>query len=300
MGRLATICIPIYNREVITLVEALVYEIKRADLPVNIQLIDDASTNHCGESNALLSSHYVQYTRLTRNVGRAKIRNLFLTLTDTPLLIFIDCDSEIHSKDYIQTYLHHFRDPQNQVIYGGRIYPDTCKRSERLEWLYGNKRIAANAEKRSREGNRAFLTNNFALRREILETHPFDESIPCYGYEDVRFQFTLSQAGIQVLHIDNVVCDSGFDSNRTVLMKMEMATRSLKYIFDKDPRNPLRKEMKLMRYYDKLNRVCPLFITQSISIILIPFIRTFAHSFPSLFWLDTYKLILLYRYKVSC
>lgn len=47
--------------------------------------------------NRTLESKQVKYIELKKNIGRAKIRNLFIEYTTNPYLLFLDCDTKIIS-----------------------------------------------------------------------------------------------------------------------------------------------------------------------------------------------------------
>ncbi|QZT36494.1 glycosyltransferase [Halosquirtibacter xylanolyticus] len=294
-----SVCIPIYNRNISLLVTALVFEIERYQLPVNVILLDDASQEKFSLANRQLEGKHVTYELLPENIGRARIRNLFLQKTQAPLLVFIDCDSIIMKKDYIRTYLGAFDDPTCKIIYGGRRYPSSFSCNKRLEGLYGNYRVANPAVERKVIGNRAFLTNNFAIRRTVLETHPFDNSLCRYGYEDMLFQNELTQSNIEVIHIDNPVLNSELDLNKDAIRKMELATQTLKEILVTPKNQSLREEMKLMNYYDRLNQNRFTSIIGPILICLAPVLRCILIVYPTLFFMDIYKLALLFRYKIE-
>jgi len=77
-----SVCIPIYNSDVRTLVQTLCAQIDAlATSQVDIVLIDDASDLPFKQCNHFTAS-YVRTIDLTENVGRSKIRNAFLNHTD--------------------------------------------------------------------------------------------------------------------------------------------------------------------------------------------------------------------------
>ena len=70
-----SICIPTYNYNVTDLVEELLAQ--SSSLDCEIIVIDDASSPSFVKENSSLSDR-VNFVCLEQNVGRAKIRNLFL------------------------------------------------------------------------------------------------------------------------------------------------------------------------------------------------------------------------------
>ncbi len=58
---------------------------------------------------------------LPKNVGRARIRNLFLKYAKGQYLLFLDSDGEIISNQFIQNYQKFITENKDaKVVYGGR------------------------------------------------------------------------------------------------------------------------------------------------------------------------------------
>ena len=127
-----SICIPIYNFNVATLVTELSSQAKLLTVPSEIILIDDFSNESFRKINetACLKETYV---KLDQNIGRAAIRNLFLKHTTFPSLIFLDCDSIITNKDFLSSYLNTAIKFPNHLICGGREYPHQAPHNDVLE-----------------------------------------------------------------------------------------------------------------------------------------------------------------------
>ncbi|MEN8805746.1 MAG: glycosyltransferase, partial [Wenyingzhuangia sp.] len=70
-----SICIPIYNQEISNLINELTNQIRSLSLNIEIIVIDDGSED-VFENQNLLKDH--TYIALQENVGRSKIRNLFV------------------------------------------------------------------------------------------------------------------------------------------------------------------------------------------------------------------------------
>ena len=86
-----SICIPIYNFDCTPLIQALEEQILQCGSAIKIIAIDDGSDKAFEEINKkILLKH--NYIVLPKNIGRAKIRNLFLKHTDDKYLLYLDCD----------------------------------------------------------------------------------------------------------------------------------------------------------------------------------------------------------------
>lgn len=246
------ICIPVYNFDINPLISALEKEISSFQLPCEIIVIDDCSTAAFRSLNSPIIQH-VKYVELSKNVGRAKIRNLFLEHTHQERLLFLDGDSLIISPTFLRTYL----DALNlnyPVICGGRVYPTERPSSQQLlRWKYGIRRESKSAVERSNHPNGSFMTNNFLISRDLLERIRFDERLTEYGHEDTLFGIELMRAGITIKHIENPILNGDIETNELFLSKTERAVENLvllihNYEFPKE----LEREIQLLRTAKKL------------------------------------------------
>ena len=115
-----SICIPIYNFNVVDLINAIINQGEGIKKPFEIICIDDCSNKETLKLNAKISTYKkVNYLILKKNIGRSKIRNLFLDNASYENLLFIDCDCSIQSENFLEKY---FEQINNAVVYGGRIH----------------------------------------------------------------------------------------------------------------------------------------------------------------------------------
>jgi Glycosyltransferases, probably involved in cell wall biogenesis len=222
-----SICIPVYNYDVTSLVKGLHSQCISANINFEIILIDDLSENEFKEINSKLSliSNYIQ---LDKNVGRSRIRNLFLQYAKYEYLLFLDCDSVINNDQFIKNYLESF-DNASEVIVGGRIYPVIHPdKNYLLRWKYCTIREQTD----NPSSNKAFMSNNFLIKKELFEKIKFDERIKMYGHEDTLFGYDLKKAGIRIKYINNPVLNGELESNKEFLKKTEQSIENLKYILD--------------------------------------------------------------------
>jgi len=248
-----TICIPIYNFNVSPLIRELSRQAKSVAVPYQIVIIDDYSFEEFKKNNKAVCEKET-YIQLDKNIGRAKIRNLFLTYSTFDNLLFLDCDSLIISDNFISTYIDIIKQESYQVVCGGRVYaknkPD---RNKMLRWKYGIEKESQPANIRNRFSNKSLMTNNFMIRKKILEQIHFDERITGYGHEDTLFGYQLKKAGITVKHINNSVLNGDIEDNKEYLIKTENAVKNLIPILsyvnnDTDFIN----DVTLLRFYNKV------------------------------------------------
>lgn len=218
-----SVCIPIFQVEVKKLVSELNSQIQMQNLDVEIILIDDASDDAIREKNSNLKVD--KYIQLNQNIGRSKIRNLFLKYAKGDYLLFLDCDVLIEN-NFLQYYLNFLIEkPESKVVYGGFILNDSSEKS--LRNMYSVNNEIQSVQQRQTEEYRFFKTVNFLISKETFSKILFDESIKNYGYEDFVFAIELKKEGVKVDHIHNPVLHADTDSNEIFIAKTETAIRTL-------------------------------------------------------------------------
>lgn len=194
-------------------------------IDMEVVVAEDGTT----DAVALASNKWIarmprcRYLPLRDNHGRAGIRNLLAREAKGERLLFLDDDVMPVSPDFLTAYLRSV----SPVVCGGVVaakapHPDNMR--WRWEKAWGDKHDAAC---RNRNPYANFTTANFMVRRDVMLTHPFDESIRQYGYEDVLFGISLREDGVEVRHIDAPVHHNGIDSNIDFLRKSEQALATL-------------------------------------------------------------------------
>ncbi len=250
-----SICIPIYNYYAYPLVRRLRTQIGQLNADdFEIVCIDDHSSGYYVTQNKGIAD-IATFLRLGQNIGRARIRNLFLKYTKGEYLLFLDNDSVV-PENFLKVYLRQVaKNPS--VVVGGRVYDERGNDSEhKLRYLYGTKVESQPFEVRRAHPYRSFMTNNFLIRRDILEKVHFDENIVKYGHEDTLFGYRLEQAKIPITHIDNAVVNGQVETNVEYLHKTVEAVENLAEIYDRmweDQR--FCQSVRLLRVYGTLRRM---------------------------------------------
>ena len=237
------------------MVRRLARQIASADADsYEIVCIDDHSSGYYISQNKGIAE-LATYVGLETNVGRAKIRNLFLQHANGEYLLFLDCDSLV-PENFVQEYAKTLaRKPA--VVVGGRVYDDTFNdREHRLRYLYGTKIESRPLAERIRNPYRSFMTNNFMVRREVLDKIRFDENLTKYGHEDTLFGYRLEQNKIPILHIDNPVINGDVEENAEFLHKSVEAVENLAKLYDdmwEDQR--FCHSVRLLNTYNRVRRM---------------------------------------------
>ena len=273
-----SVLIPIYNVTVQPLVHALHQQQSELETKIEIICIDDGSTADVKEVNRDLNT-YCDYSELPQNVGRAKIRNLLAAKASYEYLLYLDCDAEIISDNFLKNYLRNL--PTSGVMVGGRVYgdrPDDI--SLQLHWKFGRKREAAKASE--------FQSNNFLIPKSILLDHPFDEQIITYGHEDTLLGYQILRDGVEIHYIYNPVMHADLIPAPEFLEKQDQAVENLIQLQRRYP----DIQTRLTRTVQKLERLGVDSMVQFILKLMIPTIRARLSrgKTTSLGLLDLYKI----------
>ena len=248
-----SICIPTYNSDITLLYKSLFDQLKELKSSIEIIIIDDASSDSFKNTNRNNCTN-ATYIELSKNIGRAKIRNLFLEHAKYNNLLFLDCDSKIINKDYLANYIEAISNSNNHVFFGGSIYPtNKPAKHNLLRWEYGSKKESKTYDQRILIGNQSFMTNNFLISKTIFEKIKFDEDLAKYGYEDTLFGFNLTSNGIAINQLDNPVLNNEYDTNTEYLEKISESIDNLEAILNKiENKKEFINSVKILRTYQSL------------------------------------------------
>ena len=176
-----------------------------------------------------------QYIVKPTNTGSAATRNFLAERSHNPWLLFIDCDVEISNPSFLRTYILYI-DNDYDVINGGIAVADIPQMGSNLRYIYEKAAEADHtAAKRQKQRYQEFRSTNFIIRRDVFLQNPFDERFTKSGYEDVLFGKHLKHSNAAILHIDNPVTMTEFETNPDYVLKTERNLRTL-YQFRSDLR----------------------------------------------------------------
>ena len=288
-----SVCIPVYNARIDTLIKALHYQKLKLKYQVEIVVIDDASAEQYRINNRLLSKYIDKYIELDKNIGRSKIRNLFIQYASNQYLLFIDSDSVIDNSDFLKKYINVLKENRNKVIVGGSSYSDEKPdKNKMLRWEYGKKTESQPAKRRNKEPYRSFKTNNVIIPANILNQIPFEEKLTGYGHEDTLMGYRLKKVGVGIIHIDNYVINKELDTNEEFLNKSKEAVKSLFQALEITGGDPeFIKDVKLLRWVSELHKTKLSVIVLLMLKVADLFIEFFLkNGMPSVFLLNLVKL----------
>ncbi|WP_347217022.1 glycosyltransferase [Chryseobacterium sp.] len=288
-----SICIPVYNFDVRKLVFDLKKEIDSQGIEAEIILIDDASDTAFKLTNGELRSQVKKLVFLEENIGRSRIRNLFLQYSSGEYLLFLDCDVKIAGENFLQNYLSEInRNPDIELLYGSFAidpqYASTLRNiySVEREIFFGSRS----------DDFSLFKTVNFVISKKVFERFPFNETMTKYGYEDFVFAKLLERNEIKFLAMNNPVIHVDDTNNDIFLSKAEIGMGSL-FRLSKDPQNStFIKDIKVYKAALILKRFGFISLFLSIYKVFEKKIRTnLLSKDPSIRYFDFYKLAVLVR-----
>lgn len=288
-----SICIPVYNFDVRELVFDLKKEIDNQKIDAEIILIDDASDVAFKSINEELNSHVEKQIFLEKNIGRSRIRNLFLQYSSGEYLLFLDCDVKIAGKTFLWNYISEInKHPDLELIYGSFTIDPQYALTLRNRY---------SVEREIFSGSRSydfslFKTVNFIISKKTLEKFPFDEALTEYGYEDFVFAKLLEQNKTKFLAMTNPVIHVDDTNNAIFLGKAETGMESL-FRLSKNPQNSkLIKDIKVYKAAIMLKRLgcIPLFLSAYKAFEKKVRANLLSEN-PSIRYFDFYKLAVLVR-----
>ena len=232
-----SILIPIYNSVCVKQVKELSAQAQQLNVDYEIIVADDDSPlkDVVRDNEAINDMPNCQYIVKPTNTGSAATRNFLAERSHNPWLLFIDCDVEISNPSFLRTYILYI-DNDYDVINGGIAVADIPQMGSNLRYIYEKAAEADHtAAKRQKQRYQEFRSTNFMIRRDVFLQNPFDERFTKSGYEDVLFGKHLKHSNAAILHIDNPVTMTEFETNPDYVLKTERNLRTL-YQFRSDLR----------------------------------------------------------------
>jgi glycosyltransferase involved in cell wall biosynthesis len=228
-----SILIPVYNWDIIALLEKLIEEIDNSiEDEIQLLVIDDCSTdNVLSSANYSFACNnqrpYFEYLSLEQNAGRSAVRNLLASKARGEYLLFMDCDVLPDSPRFIQNYLNSIKQKYYDVVCGGRSYIARVLKEKEYDFhvYFGNKKEVKPAVIRNKEPWRFILTSNVMVSREAFNSTPFNERFIGYGYEDVEWGIRLSR-NYRILHIENSASHIGLQTKSKMYEKMRESVQN--------------------------------------------------------------------------
>ncbi len=247
-----SVCIPVYNTDVSQLVKVLHSQIVELNEQVDLICIDDASSNKKlrYSNKELISKLGYKFVQLQKNIGRSKIRNLFLKHSSAKYFLFLDDDAIPVHQNFLKNYLESIRKNPN-CVYGSINVNDSPKPT--LREIYRKNVEVKSLQERLNEPYVNFKSNNFLIKRAVFEKQKFNEKMKGYGHEDTLFAHKLMQRRLGVMHIDNPVYHADKDGDKKFLANTKNGLQNLAGLYFKKG-DSFKKFVKILNVYDSLSK----------------------------------------------
>lgn len=285
-----SILIPVYNYDITRLAAELHRQAKEQYVDFEIIAMEDGSTHYVEKNKAINELEFCRQIVLNENTGRSAVRNKLADEAKYGHLLFMDCDAEVCSEQYVAKYLAFCK--EECVVIGGTAYnPFETNPAYSLRLAYGRKREARTAMERDKNN---FATFNFLISKSVFNRVRFDESIRGYGHEDMLFGYWLHQLGYGFIQIENPLIHKGLDDNETFIRKTEEGTRNLFLLYQTGRYPFLSGESKLLGAYIRIYKsgLTRLF-TLKFDLTKHLLRRLLSRKSPSLLLYDLYKILFL-------
>jgi hypothetical protein len=143
------------------------------------------------------------------------------------LFLFVDADTFPKDKKFVANYIKASRD--HFAVSGGLLYRKsngTTKVSP-LRYVYGSRVEAHSARWRNARRSKIVYGGNFLVTRYIFEKVSLDGVSSSYGYEELLISKAISEAGVQLCHIDNPVYHDDDQTSEQFLSRTRCAVENL-------------------------------------------------------------------------
>lgn len=283
-----SILIPTYNYPIGTLVASLHKQLQSLQLPYEILVADDASTNKeiVEENREIRRFAHCKYLEQTENQGRTATRNFLAKQAAYDWLLFLDADVLPATNTFIEDF--NLEQLQADIVFGGITYTETPPQKEKiLRWKYGRSREVRPISERNKQPYLALISGCSLIRKGVfLKANNFYENR--YGL-DVLFTFNLQKLQARVLHIDNPVVHYGLENSKSFVKKSKEAVASIAY-FEKEGLIP-NNFRPIQKAYLKLKKwKLVVFFYLIMQLLYVPIEKTLLTSRPSLFLFDILRL----------
>src|SRR5688572_8654054 len=294
-----SILIPVYNQNVLSLVDALLTQGRQQTSRFEIIVYDDASQDKFRKLHRVLNEEEeIRYVELRENIGRAAIRNRLAHDANFNYLLFLDNDSALPDNDFMKRYWESNKNGEADVIIGGTLYENSiASDTYALRWKYGKEREVKSAAERNKNPYKSLTLNNMLIKKAIYLKHQLSTEITGYGHEDTKFGWELEDAGVNVKHIDNPVIHLGLEVATDFLKKTKQAVSNLFLLYKSNPEIP---KSKLISSYELLKKTKMrhvfVYCFQPLKGMILDNLRS---PDPDLKYFDLYKLFLFTRQALN-
>ncbi len=248
-----SILIPTCNYNVYPLACQLEKQALNTNITFEIICFDDGSQSSANIENEKINQlNHSKFIALSDNIGLSNNRNALAKASKYEYLLFIDGDSILLDNKFILRYTK-VLESNPDVIYGGRIHPDSVEPNRKLRWKYGKFIEDKSASIRKKNPYKTLMFNNTLIKKNCFNAIKFNPEIKKYGHEDTLFAYEVSLAKLKVNHIDNPIIHGDIDINSLFIKKTILGLDNLIIIEKKKLIN--KDFVRLLYWHNKIKHL---------------------------------------------
>jgi len=287
-----SILIPTYNYNVYPLVREIHKQASKTNLPFEILVYDDASTQDFNLEKLLAELDNVSYKKYTDNLGRVPMLKELVQNAKYNLLLTMDADVFPKDPFFFIKLIKQTEKIDADLYYGGTgVAQQPPSKEKLLRWKFGKERESPSLTYRKQHPYDTIVCQSTLVKKQIFQPL-IDELMVAKDYYglDIFYSYLLKKYNKKVEHYDNKVVHLGIDDNASFLEKSKKAVETYRFLYQNNLVD--QNHIKLVRLAEKYAPYGLCFLTKIINTLLgKPIRKNLLSTKPSLFLLDMYKLI---------
>ncbi len=293
-----SVLIPVYNYNILTLVNDLHKQLLVTAIDFEIICLDDVSDKEIIRSNMKVSElSHTSYNLSQTNKGIAITRQLLCNAAKYEWILLIDADTELKEESFISNYLKVIN-KGHDFIFGGFAYKSIKPQKDSiLRWKYGKRCESLSATKRNENPYKITIAANLLVKKEAYKSFNLDSIGKLYAM-DYYFGAKLKENNSRVLHIDNQVYHLGIEKSSTYLRKKEQATETLLKLYNE---NSISKHSNSLLSLYEFSKRCGLnyLFSMLFNLFKSSLRRNLLGKHPSILLLQLYKIAYMCHFDLA-
>lgn len=235
-----SVVVPFYAYDVGPLALRLDALARSVSEPIDVIFLDDGSRDQRWADGlcAVVQGCATPFTVgvLSRNVGRARIRNHLCHMTMALYLLYLDADMWPDHDDFLARYVAWLLAGGVDVIYGGRSADKVVLTAPEyaMHKTFTKLREQIPAAVRRAAPAYSFYSCNFLVRKDILAEIPLNAAYTGWGWEDCEWAMRVAEK-YEIRHEDNAASHLGLLTGQQLLSKYDESVGNFSQFFKRYP-----------------------------------------------------------------
>lgn len=216
-----SVLVPFYKDDATSLLRDLDTQI--IGRPIEVLFYDDGTkdteltTSMTRAVNAAKGS--VTLISNTDNQGRSAARNALFEAAKADWVLFLDADMRPSRDAFLETYISLINSCGAEIIFGGFEVEAQQEDADRdVHRALSEISDCLTLDERQAGGPQYVASSNLCVRRDVLETEPFDSGFTGWGWEDSEWAARVSKR-FTLVHVDNPAVHLGLETTETLLKR---------------------------------------------------------------------------------